>query len=374
MPHRLLAAIGYPAHLLNRQLSGPLGQVGLGRVPGALVVGLVLAVLTITTAGATLAAYDARPEPRPTTLSEVVDGRLVSGIWIEFDGILLEGPHEATVEVFGGAQPASVQRFYYLVADPEAPERAMVVRAREPVAGLEVDGAPMRLDGTIAEDAFSMRNILEEWGPAGRHPGVQLSESRLIAYAFATPWVEPSWIASIVLGAVAALVLLGSLVRQPIMHPTSADASASARASAGATTGVAAGGSPIGLTVFGELDTPRGPLRLHGTPAHLQWMNVADVARLRWRYWGAALGDVRGEVEAAVRGDGDHGEWLVVHGPTGSVLWIVERPHAVEVAVGEAFLGLRRLAAMRVNGEGAKATLTFSDVPSRDAALAELRS
>ena len=68
------------------------------------------------------------------------------------------------------------------------------------------------------------------------------------------------------------------------------------------------------------------------------------------------------------------GERLVLHGPTGSVIWPVENVHALELEVGDAFLGTRRMAALRLRGEGAAATLTFADAATRDAALAELRA
>lgn len=362
MLHRILAVVGYPAYLLNRFLAGVLDRIGLGRVAGALVIGLALAALAATTASATLEAYGTRREPRAATVSEVVQGRIPTLIWIVFDGLVIDGPHIASVEVFGGGtEPSVVERAYYLVADPAAPDRAIVVRSPEPVAALDQAAGPIRLDGTITEDTFSMGNLLADWELAAAHPGLELSESRFVAYGFATPWQEPSWIGAIVLGTLAAIVLIGAALRQPIMR----------RGPAGEGT---RGRTPIGVAIHGELATPRGPLRLHGTPASLQWMDVGEVARTRWRYWGAALGDVRGDVEAAVRAHGDAAERLVVHGPTGSVIWPIDRAGGLEIEVGDAFLGPRRLAAMRVRGDGAAATLTFADTASRDAALAELRA
>ena len=360
MLHRLLAIVGFPAHLLNRQLAGPLRRIGLARVPGALLVGLALAALTVTTARATSEAYEARPQPLAVSISDVVDGGVISGLWVEFDGLLVDGPHVTTVDVFAGPQSREVQRVYYLFADPASPERALIVRAQELVPALEVAGSPVALHGTITEDPFNMRNVLAEWDPAGRHPEVESIDSRLIAYAFETPWVEPSWIGTILLGAVAVVVLIGALVRQPILRRTTAHPGPR-------------GLTPISLAIHGELATPRGAVRLRGTPAQLEWMNVEEVARTRWRYWGAALGDMRGDVEEAVRSHGG-GERLVLHGPTGSVIWPVENVHALELEVGDAFLGTHRMAALRLRGEGAAATLTFADVATRDAALAELRA
>jgi hypothetical protein len=360
MLHRLLAFVGYPAHLLNRMLAGPLGRLGLARVPGGLLVGIVLAGLTATTAAATAGAYEARPQPQSVTISDVVEGRVTSGLWIEFAGVLVDGPHVTTVDVFAGPQSREVQRVYYLFADPLAPDQAVIVRAQERVPALEATDGPIGMDGTITEDPFNMRNVLAEWDPAARHPDVRVIDSRLIAYAFETPFVEPSWIGTILLGVLAVVLLLGALIRQPILRRTAAGPG---------TRGL----SPISLAIHGELPTPRGAVHLHGTPAQLEWMNVEEVARTRWRYWGAALGDVRGDVEAAVRSRGG-GERLVLHGPVGSVIWPIEKVEDLDLEPGEAFLGTHRTPAVRVRGAGVAATLTFADARLRDAALAELRA
>ncbi len=356
---RLAALLAYPAHLLNRVLAGPLARIGLRRAPGALVVGLALLALTASTASATLAAFDARPEPQLVTIADVVDGHLVSGLWIEFDAELVEGPHRAEVEVSsGGGEPLMVERVHYLVADPAAPDRALVIRFAESIPPLEAAGGPVRLDGTITEDSFHMRALLDGWGITEQYPELTFSDSRLIAYAFSAPWQEPSWLGTGILGSLAGLILAGAFMPYPLLRRSS---------------GVpAAGKTPIRLAIHGELPTPRGPVRLHGTPAQLEWMNVQEVARTRWRYWGAGLGDVRGVVEEAVRSHGAESERLVIHGPTGSVIWPIEAGERLRLEPGDAYLGLARHPAVRVHGDGATATLTFADAASRDAALAEL--
>lgn len=360
MLHRLVAALGYPAYLLNRALAGLLGRIGLGRVPGALLVGLALLGLTASTASATAAAYDTRPEPEPATIGEVVDGRVVSATWIEFDAELVDGPHVATVEVGAGrGAPTIVERFHYLVADPAAPDKAIIVRFDGPIAALGESAGPVRLDGTVTQDQFNMRGLIEEWGILETYPGVSFSESRLIAYAFSVAWEEPSWLGTALLGIVAALTLAGALIPQPILRRRAAEP--------------AAGPTPISLAIHGELPTPRGPVRLHGTPAKLDRMNVEEVARTRWRYWGAGLGDVRREVEDAVLSHGSESERLVIHGPTGSVIWPIEAGARLELDPGDAYLGLKRYPALHVRGHGAAATLTFADRAGRNAAIAELR-
>lgn len=359
MFHRLLALLGYPAHVLNRQLAGPLDRIGLGRVPGALLAGLAFAALTASTASATLDQESERPAAEPVTIAEVADGGVISGLWIAFDAELVEGPHRSGVQVGLGAGAETVQRVYYLVADPAAPDRALVVRFAGPIPALESASGPVRLDGTITEDAFNMRSLLAEWDISERYPDLQLSETRLIAYAFATPFVEPSWLGTIFLGVVAAVLLLGAFVPYPVLRPMPASA--------------VAGQTPIWLAIHGTLATPRGPVRLHGTPARLEWMDVEEVARTRWRYWGAGLGDMRQEVEDAVRAHGRQGERLVIHGPTGSVIWPIEAGTGLEVEPGEAYAGLASHPALRVRGDGSAATLTFADAGSRNAAAAELQ-
>lgn len=356
---RLVAVLAYPAHLLNRALAGPLARIGLRRVPGALVVGFALLALTASTASATLTAFEARPEPQLVTIADVVDGHLVSGLWIEFDAELVEGPHRATIEVSaGGGTRTEVERVHYLVADPAAPDRALIVRFADQIPQLETAGRSVRLDGTITEDSFRMRSLIEEWGIAEQYPDIAFSDARLVAYAFSAPWQEPSWLGTGILGALAALILAGAFMPYPLLRRSNAVP--------------AAGQTPIRLAIHGELPTPRGPVRLHGTPAQLEWMNVQEVARTRWRYWGAGLGDVRGVVEEAVRSHGAESERLVIHGPTGSVIWPIEAGERLLLEVGDAYLGVARRAALRVRGDGATATLTFADAASRDAALAEL--
>jgi hypothetical protein len=359
MLHRLLAALAFPAHLVNRPLDGLMGRLRLRRVPGSLLVGLVIAALAISTATATLAAYEARPTAQPVTISQVANGRTASGLWVEFDAELLDGPHVATVSVSsGGGVATEVDRVHYLVVDPAAPELGLIVRFREPIGELETPDGRARLDGTITQDQFNMRSLLEGWGLADLYPDVDFSESRLIAYAFETPWQEPSWIATFLLAALALLFLGGSLVPQPLFHA--------------APLTPAPGETPIPLTIYGELPTPRGAVRLRGAAARLEWMNVGEVARTQWRYWGAELGDVRRDVEEAVLAHGQEGERLVVHGQTGSVLWPIEGDDPLDLEAGDAFLGRHRHPALRVSGGGASATLTFADAAARDAAAAEL--
>ena len=359
MLHRALGLLSAPAHFLNRQLDGLLGRIGLGRVPGSLVVGLPLALLAVSSITSTLAAYEGRREAQPVSVAQIAQGRIGSGLWVVFEAELLDGPHVATIEVAqGGGQSELAERVHYLVIDPEAPEYGVVVRFHEPIPELDGAGAPVRIDGTITQDQFNMRSLLDGWGVAETYPDLVFSENQLIAYAFQTPWEEPSWIAAILLGIVAAVLILGAFVPEPIFRPTRLAPSP--------------GPTPIRLAIHGTLPTPRGEVRVRGTPAQLEWMNVEDVARTRWRYWGAELGDIRRDVEHAVREHGETGQQLVVHGPAGSVIWPVADGGTLRVEAGEAFLGGRRRPALRVAGDGVAATLTFDAPGARDAAAAAL--
>jgi hypothetical protein len=363
---RLIAVLSYPAHWVNRLMAGLMTRFGLGRVPGALLLGLLFLGLTISTASSTYAATQARPEPQPVTISEVGEGRLVSGTWIVFDGVLVEGPHIGIIEVsLGGGVADEVERYHYLVADPDAPDRAMIVRYAEPIPALERADGPVTIEGTITEDRFNMGNLLEEWPIVEEHPDLTFSTSRLLAYAFETPFIEPSWVGTALLGTIAAVLVLGAFVPQPLLRSTGITATPAA-----AGTDVA---EPIACTVDGELPTPRGPVWLRGTPARLEWMNVAEVARTQWRYWGAGLGDIRRDVEEAVRAHGHEREQLVIHGPTGSVIWPIEVADRLELSPADAYLGTRRRPALRVAGDGVAATLSFADASTRDSAIAQLR-
>lgn len=344
---------------MNRQLAGLLARIGLGRVPASLVVGVLVGLLAASSAGSTLAAYDARPEPRAVSISEIARGRVTSGLWVVFEAQLVDGPHVAESQVFlGGGQAEVVERVHYLVADPEAPDYAVIVRFREPIPALESGTMPVRIDGTITQDQFNMRSLLEGWRLAETYPELTFSDGRLIAYAFATPWQEPSWIGAMLLGVVALVLIVGAFVPEPVFRP------------AGLTPRL--GPTPIPLAIHGTLPTPRGEVRLRGTPAQLEWMKVEDVARTRWRYWGAELGDIRRTVEQAVREHGEAGERLVVHGPTGSVIWPVGEAGSIRVEAGEAYIGRRHRPALRVAGNGVAATLTFGAASARDAAAAAL--
>ena len=273
----------------------------------------------------------------------------------------MDGPHTATVEVFSGPESNSVQRVYYLVVDPDEPDRGVIVRARGPIEALPAPGSTARIDGTITEDAFNLGSLLEGWDLAATYPDVRFGETRAIAFGFSTPWVEPSYVATIVLAILALVALAGALVRQPILRETEGGAG---------TTGL----TPISARVHGSLPTPRGAVRLDGTPAALQWMDVEQVARIRWRYWGAALGDMRTAVETAVQTSGAARDRLILHGPTGSLLWPIERPEGLRVTAGDAYLGHRRRAAIGIRGDDASVVLTFDEASARDAALAELRA
>ncbi len=215
---------------------------------------------------------------------------------------------------------------YYLFADPAAPEQA-VDRAR-PRADSGARGRRRAGAAATAPSRRTRSTCGTCWPSGTRRRCIPRSRSSTRGSS-RTRSRRPSWSPrgsrTILFGALAALALVGALVRQPILRRSAAGAGAP-------------GLTPIALAIHGDMATPRGPVRLYGTPAQLEWMSVEEVARTRWRYWGAALGDVRGDVEAAVRGQGSE-ERLVLHGPIGSVIWPVENVAALQIEAGEAFLG-----------------------------------
>ena len=201
-----------------------------------------------------------------------------------------------------------------------------------------------------------MRILLEGWGLAELYPDVVFSDSRLSPTGSRPRGSEPSWIGTVILGALALLFLVGAFVPQP-------------RAAGDATRRRPRGRSPIPLAIYGELPTPRGPVRLRGAPAQLEWMNVEEVARTQWRYWGAGLGDVRGVTSRTPSGRMDRrrsgSSSTAGPGPSSGP----SRPAPeCDVRAGDAYLGPRRHPALGVRGDGAAATLTFADAASRDAA------
>lgn len=360
--HRALATIGLPAHAINRLLEPALKRIGLGALPGALLVALALAALASVSVFANLRAYEARPEPLAAEIGQIVESDIASGLWVEFDARLLAGPQRAIVQLSEGFgfDAGTVERVYYLVGDPERPDQAVVIRTGEPSPAIE-QGDPVRLDGTITEDPFNMGRLLEEWDLSAVAPGAEFNERQLIALGFETPFVEPSWAGAILLGGLAFVIVAGLLIPDPLFRP--AGGAEPER-----------GPMPVHLAVHGSLPTPHGPMRATGQAARLEWLAVEDVARTRWRYWGAGLGDVRRDVEEAVRAEGHLGERLVVHGSAGSVLWPVDDATALELERGTAFSGRGATPAIRFRSADGVAAgiMTFADGHARDRAFAEL--
>lgn len=360
--HRALALIGYPAHLANSLLAPALARLRLPAIAGAVILGLVFVALAVTMAVANLAAYEARPEPQAADIGEIVDGEIASGLWVEFDARLLAGPQRADVELSQGRyEEGTVERIYYLVSDPEEPDQAVIIRTPMRSPAIEA-GSTVRLDGTITQDRFNLQALLDEWDLAAVAPDAQFSDQQLIALDFETPFVEPSWVGTGLVGAIAALLILGSLIPDPVFVPThGAEPSR--------------GSMPVHLAIHGSLPTPHGSTRATGSAARLEWLAVEEVARARWRYWGAALGEVRRNVEDAVRAAGPIGERLVVHGSAGSVLWPIDETPGLALERGTAYRGLRASPAIRFAGDDgvASGVMTFADAQARDRAFAELR-
>jgi hypothetical protein len=490
LPYRALALVAGPAHLVDRVVRWPLRQVRLGFLPGGLIAAGVVLLLAGTTAMATLAAYNERPAARPSTLTEIAQGRVSSGLWVAFDGLLVNEPREATVQLFSnGALVGEVERLYYLVRDPADPSQAFLVRSAldpadavvrtvtarltddaaavaeaisalgDAATGLSVDdtllldehadpsgidaltaedGAPLapsvatsmdpgadvqvtgriaaqaqaadgshvylladvggsgaavlrsphppdalpvRLDGTIVSDPFNIGALLDEWQPEERYGELDMSRQRLLALGIGPEFQEPSWWGAVLLGVIGALLLAGTLLGYPVFRGRSATP---APAGGAARPPGVEGEAPQehAVRIVGTLPTPHGPARLDGEQGKLEWLPVAEVAKTRWRYWGAQLGDLRDQVEAAVRGAGHDAEQLVLHSPVNSVLWPLpttgrsgdkgDDDDALRAEAGDLFFVRGAAPGIRLQASDANAFLVFRDGRDRDRALSEI--
>lgn len=279
----------------------------------------------------------------PAALADVVDGG---------------GPRIVDVRLEMVSAPADGGQHWYLVAD-EASGRRYVMRSPHPS-----DRVPAWVAGTIVEDRFHMRLLLADWQPQGRFGGIEvLSDTRLLAWGSGPSFREPSWIPAVLAGVLTVLVLAGLAVGYPRF----------VRSDGAAAGHLAARREAVDVQLIGRLPGPRGELRIDRIPGTLEWLPVSEVARTRWRYWGAALGDFRRDVEAAVREAGGDGEQLVVHSPVGSLMWSIESAKSPVVEAGEALVGLGRHPAVRIVARGTRLHLLFADSAARDRALAEVR-
>lgn len=466
--YRLPAAVGALSNRVDRAARWVLRPLRLGFLSGALIVGLALVWLTASTIGATMARYDDRPAPRATSLAEISQGTIDTGIWVAFDAVINLDPQQAAVPIYAnGAQVDEVLRDYYVVRDPGHPRQAMIVRSRidaghavqralsadlvtdanlvarvlEPLdaggSGLEVDATryldelpaaasteapqlspsqvleqdetsvrvvgrvaahaevdgsfyylladpagdtalvlrslhppdaqPIRADGTLVTDSFNLKNLLATWDPEKRFGELDYSTYRLLALRVAPIFEDPSWIPAVLLGLLAALLLVGALIGYPVFRPQPAVALASHAPPLAA-------GEEIPVQIVGRVPTPHGSVRLEGARARLEWLPMTEVARTRWRYWGAALGDYRRDIEASMRAAGAGVRQLVVHSPVESVLWAfpAEATDASRADPGELYFGLRRAPGIRLRGPGLDAYLAFASRAQRDRALAEI--
>jgi hypothetical protein len=469
---RALALVAGFAHTVDQVVRWPLRQVRLGFLPGGLLAGAALLLLAGTTATATLAAYGERPTARATTLDEVMGGRISSGIWVAFDGLLINEPQPATVAIFNnGARVGEVERLYYIVRDPDDPGTAFLVRSALdpaqavvraltarlsedasavgealaafslPATGLSIDetlvldesavqpgsspatgeeGAPLapsalasiapggdvlvtgriaaqapaaddgahlylladqggsaavvlrsphppdalpvRIDGTVVSDPFNIAALLDEWQPEQRYGELEMSEQRLLALAVRPVFEEPSWSGVGLLALLGALVIGGTLLGYPVFRARPAGAPPGDET-----------GRELPVRIVGTLPTPHGPTRLDGEQGKLEWLPVGEVARTRWRYWGAQLGDLRGEVEAAVRATSQDAEQLVLHSPVGSVLWpLPATGDGLSAEPGDLFFVRSRAPGIRLRADDVRAFLVFGGARERDQALGDI--
>jgi hypothetical protein len=365
----LLAFLAMPAHAIDRGVSSVTRQLGVGWIPGALVVGLAIALLCASSIAGTLAAYEARPAPMPAEFADAIGDGVTSGEWILTEIALVDGPRNGTT------QPGFTSA-YYLVSPPDDPAHAMVARAVGPPPDFDESGDTATIDGIVSEERFNLGLLVGQLGFAERVPGVEIDSERILSIGARPVWQEPSWGPSIVLAILALLIAGGAAVPRPLFRPRerrrAVDAGDPPAGMAAGTSPMADGpSSTVPLRVEGTVPTPRGQARADAD-GELTWMPAGEVARMSWRYWGAGLGATRSDLERPGGSDGDASE-LVVHSATGSILWPVARDAGpLEIVPGDAFVGLRRLPAIRVHGPGVRAVLQFARREDRDRALAAI--
>ena len=120
---RLQALIGVVAHAVDRAVGALLWFVPF-RVPGALLVAVLLGFLAWQQANGANRALATYPTPRPTTIAAILGGD-VDG-WLRIDG-LISGPYLDSRSYTPAGQDGVV-RYYYVVRDPARPQ-ALVVRS-----------------------------------------------------------------------------------------------------------------------------------------------------------------------------------------------------------------------------------------------------
>jgi hypothetical protein len=164
MLHRLAAAIGLVAHVIDRFGNWLIGLVGVRvRVPFAALLAIPLIWLSATSAIAGFERLASQAEPEPATIAELVE-RQDPGAYFTIQGLV--HAESMTVEsaiidpdaFVAGASSAH----YYLLRDPSDPTAGMVVRSP-----LDDDRFRRRtLNATVVADPAFVAAALDELGAA----------------------------------------------------------------------------------------------------------------------------------------------------------------------------------------------------------------
>lgn len=164
MLHRLAAAIGLVAHVIDRFGNWLIGLVGVRlRLPFAALLAIPLAWLSVTSAIAGFERLASQAEPQPATIAELVE-RQDPEAFFTIQGLTHAETMAVESAIFdpdafvAGASTAH----YYLLRDSDDPTAGMVVRS-----ALDDDRFRRRtLAATVVHDPAFVAAVLDELGPA----------------------------------------------------------------------------------------------------------------------------------------------------------------------------------------------------------------
>lgn len=245
-------------------------------------------------------------------------------------------------------------RYLYLFADVGG-RGAIVLRSPYPP-----DAVPVRLQGLHLRDAFDLAPVLESAWFAGID--AEVPTDRAFAADREPPITVPaSWVPTILLGTLAA-VLLGSLL---VGYPVFARGGEPSRGRA------LAPGESVPVLVTGRLDDGRSNVSLDRSPGTVERLPVADVATLLWRY--GRLGDAtRRDAEERFALESEAADRLVINERDQSALLLVERDAGATVVSGRVYRIGRAAPGLRFRQGRSSAVLTTRTAEDRDRVAAEI--
>lgn len=164
MLHRLAAAIGLVAHVIDRFGNWLIGLVGVRvRLPFAALLAIPLAWLSVTSAIAGFERLASQAEPQPATIADLVERQdpeaffTIQGLTHAETMAIESAIFDPDAFVAGGSTA-----YYYLLRDPDDPTAGMVVRST-----LDDDRFRRRtLSAAVVDDPAFVASALDELGSA----------------------------------------------------------------------------------------------------------------------------------------------------------------------------------------------------------------